>query len=446
MATQRITAELVEAMKPGDVVWDTETRGFGVRFRGSAIYIIKTRIRGKQTILTIGRHKDPMPASKTDDKVKLWGAQSARKEAIRLLGLIKAGKDPTAERREAKLAPTLAEFAARYVAEYTEPHKKPRTKIEDARLLKLHILPALGKSRLREITKAEVARFHSSKHAAPVAANRALALLSAILGWAEKVGERDDNSNPCRHIDRFPETARERFLTVEELARLGDALERVAVAWTEESKAAWGDECREQAHKAGMSGTQGDEWVKRRMPIRDSAEDWRVLAAVRLLLFSGARLSEILTLQWGWINFETGIARLPDSKTGRKNLILPAPALEILAALPRMEGNPHVLPGDKAAASFVGIQKPWQRIRAIAGLTDIHLHDLRHSFASSTVAAGDSLFIVAKLLGHRQSSTSERYSHLAPDPARAVADRTAERLNAQLRGTSGEVVTMRKPG
>jgi integrase len=173
------------------------------------------------------------------------------------------------------------------------------------------------------------------------------------------------------------------------------------------------------------------------MPRRDTAEDWRAIAAFRLLLFTGARLSEILTLRWQWIDEAAGVARLPDSKTGAKNLYLPPGAAAVLAALPRVAGDAHVLPGARAGFAFVGIQKPWQRVRALAALPDVHIHDLRHAFASTAVAAGDSLFIVGKLLGHRQASTTERYSHLAPDPAAAVAARTADRLAAMMRGGAG---------
>jgi integrase len=145
-------------------------------------------------------------------------------------------------------------------------------------------------------------------------------------------------------------------------------------------------------------------------------------------------------LRWKRIDSRAGIARLPDSKTGAKNLYLPPGALAVLDLLPRMSGNPHVLPGDRPGASFGGIQKPWQRARSLAGLPDLRLHDLRHAFASVAVAARDSLYIVGKLLGHRQASTTERYSHLAPDPAKAVADRTAERLRAMLAGASDGAV------
>lgn len=403
MATKRITAEIVEHMAEGDQVWDTECRGFGIRKRGrDATYCVKTRVKGRQVLYTIGRHGKGA-----------YGAESARREAIRILGLIRDGRDPADERRQAKGAITFAAFTERYVTEYATPHKKLRTVVEDKRLLDQRILPAIGKLRLPEITKADIQRLHHSMRDTPVAANRALALVSSILGWAERIGERPDNSNPCRNIEKNKEKPRERYLTADELARLGDALVT--------------------AETTGMA-------------------DWRAIAAIRLLLFSGARRSEILTLKWEWIDLQTGIAGLPDSKTGARNIFLSAPALELLAGLPRLSGNPYVLPGDRAAAPFVGVAKPWERIRAAAGIRDVHLHDLRHSFASVAIGGGDALFIVGKLLGHRKSVTTERYAHLAADVASAAADRTGARIAAMMGGSKpAEVIEInpnpkRKPG
>jgi integrase len=427
MPMKRITAGAVEAMASGAVIWDTEVRGFGIRHRvRDRVYLLKTRIKGCQRILTIGRHGRGA-----------WGPESARREAIRLLGLIRDGKDPAADRDEAKAAPDLATFATRYLTEYARPHKKPRSVAEDERLLKLHILPALGASKVREIGKADVARFHAAMRPTPVAGNRALAMLSAMLGWAEKVGERPDNSNPCRHIDRYPEKPVEKLLTAGELARLGDALVCAAQPWTDVSRAAWRQQCERQA--MDITGSERAASIKARMPRRNTAEDWRAIAAFRLLIFTGARLGEVLTLRWEWIDASQGIARLPDSKTGAKNLYVPPGALAVLGGLPRMASNPHVLPGDRPGAAFVGIQKPWQRVRALAGLPDLRIHDLRHAFASVAVASGDSLFIVGKILGHRQASTTERYAHLAPDPAKAVAARTAERLAGLLGAKDAEI-------
>ena len=422
-ANRPIRKELVESLAPGSTAWDTEVRGFGVRRqRRDAFYIVKYRTKdGRQRVYTIGRHG---PGE--------WMPDRARREATRIKGLVRDGRDPAAARDEDKASPTFRDFAERYMREYASSHNKPKTRIEDERRLKLYVLPALGTLKLRDIDRAAIARMHSSLAEKPVTANRALALLSAVLSWAERVGERPDGSNPCRHIDRYPEKARERLVTAPELARLGDALDIAANGWTADSKAVWRDECLKQAAEAG----ERDIGVAAlaRMPTRDTAEDWRAIAAFRLLILTGARLSEILTLRREWIDAAVGVARLPDSKTGRKNLYLPPGACAVLDLLPRLSGNPYVLPGDRPGGHFIGVQKPWQRVRRLAGLPDLRLHDLRHAFASVAIAAGNSLFIVGKVLGHRQASTTERYSHLAPDPAKAVADRTAQRLADMLRG------------
>ncbi len=423
MPIKRITAAAVDAMTPGMILWDSEVRGFGIRYRSrDRIYLVKTRIKGQQRILTIGRNGRGA-----------WGPETARREAIRLLGLIRAGKDPASERDQNKDTPQFSSFATRYIIEYGRPHKKARSVTEDERMLRRHILPAFGRLKVTEIGKSEVARFHASLRGKPVAANRSLALLSAMLGWAESVGDRPDGSNPCRHIERYPEKPRERLLSAPEISRLGDAVEHAAQSWTEASKVAWRQECIAQAERMNVAQHDLAAWVEARMPLRKTAEDWRAIAAVRLLIFTGGRLNEILSLRWEWIDTAQGVARLPDSKTGAKNLYLTPGALAVLEALPRMAGNAHVLPGERPGAHFIGIQKPWQRIRALAALPDLRIHDLRHAFASVAVASGDSLFIVGKILGHRHTTTTARYAHLAPDPAKAVADRTAERLANLLR-------------
>jgi integrase len=431
--SRTIRTNVVQSLSAGKTEWDSEVRGFGVRRqRRDAFYIVKYRDKdGRQRVYTIGRHG---PGD--------WMPDRARKEAIRIKGLVRDGRDPAVERDRTKSAPTMAAFVDRYVREYAVAHKKTSTRVQDERRLTLNILPALGSMKLRDIDRADVARLHASLIETPVTANRVVDLLSAILGWAERIGERPQHSNPCRHIDRYPEKARERLLTAPELARLGDALDRSAEAWTPDTKAAWRDLCLRQAEETGERNALAH--AAERMPKRDSAEDWRAIAAIRLLITTGGRLGEILTLRWEWIDAARGTARLPDSKTGAKNLYMPPGALAVLDALPRLAGNPHVLPSDRPGGHFIGIQKPWQRIRKLAALADLRLHDLRHAFASVAVASGDSLFIVGKILGHRQASTTERYSHLAPDPALAVATRTAERLTdlmgANRRKASADVV------
>lgn len=384
MPVRKLTKNAVSSLRPGVTIWDTDVRGFGARRRkGATTFVLKTRARGRQTFLSIGRFGSP------------WTVEMARKEALRLLGDIASGGDPSASKRHDRRAPTLTEFAERYVSEYAAAHKKARTIEEDVRMLRLHILPALGTLKIGNVTRTDIARFHSGRRHHPTNANRCLALLSHIMTIAERWGERTDGSNPCKHVERYPEGKRERFLTPDELRRLGDTLLSV----------------EKTAHPSAV-------------------------AAIRLLIFTGGRLSEVLGLKWDWIDFARGIARLPDSKTGAKNLTLPMPALEVLANLPRLANNPFVLPGERRGAQFAGIQKAWQRIRKIAGLSNVRIHDLRHAFASVAVQSDESLYLVGRVLGHQQIATTQRYAHLAPAALRAVADRTAERLSEMMRGLS----------
>lgn len=387
MSVEKITLRVVTNMIPTDTIWDTVVRGFGVRKqRRDPVYVLKYRFQGRQRFFTIGKHGAP------------WTPDTARSEALRLLGSIasnEAPRDPSSERSFLKAQPTFAEFAEQYLTQYAEAHKKPRTVAEDRRNIFLHVLPMLGHLRVSDITRADVARFHASRRKFPANANRCLATLSHMLTIAETWGLRPEDSNPCRKIKRYAEFARERSLNPGELERLGKALRHV----------------------------QSDP---------DSAEDWRAIACFKLLLFTGARLSEVLTLRWEWIDWHRGLARLPDSKTGRKNLVLPTPALDLLQVLPAKSATGYVLPGIRVGSHFVGIQKPWQRTRKLAGLEDVRLHDLRHAFASVAVSAGDSLYAVGAILGHRHAETTQRYAHLSIDPVHAVADKTAVRIAGLL--------------
>jgi integrase len=397
VATRRITKSLVDRLESGCIVWDDDCRGFGVRRQvRDASYILKVRIHGRQRFLTIGKHGGP------------WTPETARVRARRLLGEIAEGKDPAAVRDAQLAVPSFKEFSDRYLAEYAVPRKKPRSVEEDRRNLRLHILPELSKRRLTDITDSDIARLHAKAKSRPANANRCLALLSHIFNIAEKWGDRPRGTNPCGHIDKYPERTRERMLSPEELMRLGDALRLAATGYPDHFK------------------------VNGRAIERRSSEDWRAIALIRLLIFTGARLQEVMTMRWTEIDEARGIARLPDSKTGAKNVFLPAPALEVLSTLPRVDSNPFVLPGDRGGQHFNGPQKAWQRIRALAELDDVRIHDLRHAHASIAVAGGESLYVVGKMLGHSQAVTTQRYAHLAIDPVLAAADRTAQRIAAAM--------------
>jgi integrase len=272
---------------------------------------------------------------------------------------------------------------------------------EYRRLFDRTVLPAIGTRRVTDITRQDMAKLHHSRRATPAEANHALAVSSAMFSYAERIGWRPEGSNPCRHITRFPLRRHERFLSADELARLGDAL-------------------------AAYSGS----------PF--------AVAAIKLLVFTGARLGEVLGLQWRWIDVERGEVRLPDSKTGVKTLHLPPPALTVLASLPRLEGNPHVVAGAIPGAALVDLERPWRAIRKAAGLDDVRLHDLRHSFASAAVASGMGLPIVGKMLGHTQAATTQRYAHLASDPVKAAAATVANKIAAAMSGEPAAIVKLRQ--
>jgi integrase len=289
----------------------------------------------------------------------------------------------------------VMELGARFLRDYVPQHCKQSTAYEYRRAVELFINPALGRHRISDVLRADVAGFHHGLRDRPYQANRALGVLSKMMNVAEEWGLRPDGSNPCRHVKKYREVKRERYLTREELQRLG------AVLADKETKA---------------------------------TESPFVIAAIALLVLTGARLSEILTLRWAYVDLENGVLRLPDSKTGAKLIYLNATAIQLLRTMPRMQGNPHVIAGAKPGAHLVELQKPWRRIRAKAGLNDVRIHDLRHSFASVAAGTGMSLPMIGKLLGHTQASTTQRYAHLATDPVRAAADAIGAEIVAVMSG------------
>ena len=398
----KITKRSVDSLRTdlqGEVtLWDSEIKGFGVRLRagGALTYLVRYRpgTGGRGSPLrtyTIGRHGSP------------WTPNLARDEAKRILGMVAEGADPAQDHSMRRQAPTVADLAARFLAEHVEPKRKNRTALEYQRLIELHIVPFLGSRKVSDVSRTDASKLHHALRATPYQANRVLAVLGKMLNLAEHWGLRPDGSNPCRHVDKFPEKSRERMLSADELARLGKAL-------------------------ADYSGSP------------------YTIAAIKLLVFTGARLSEILGLRWDWISFERCEARLPDSKTGAKTIHLAPPALAVLNELPRLEDCPFVIAGRKASSALVNLEKPWRHIRTAAGLNDVRLHDLRHAFASIAVASGMGLPIIGKMLGHSQSATTARYAHLASDPVKAAAEVVANRIERALQSENDGDFTLVRIG
>jgi len=392
----KLTVRTVSAAKVGErdlFIWDDELSGFGLRVKPSGVksYIIQYRNQHHQSRrYTVGRHGVLSP-------------EKARDTARRLLVDIQDGADPAKTRKDTREAPSVADLAARYLDEHARAKKRPSSVRMDQANLRLHVLPTLGRMKVAAVTRPDIANLHHSMRDRPGAANRVLALLSKMFNLAEKWSIRPDGSNPCRHVERYRERKMERFLSAEELGRLGTVLAEAE---------------------------------------RTATERPSVIAAIRLLIFTGARLGEILGLRWVHVDFEWTCIRLPESKTGAKVIHLSAPALEVLNGVERREDNPWVIAGREQGKPLVNLRKPWHRIREAAGLADVRLHDLRHSFASVGAASGLSLPMIGALLGHSQPATTARYAHLAADPLKQATRIIGERIAAAMKGGGGVVVEL----
>jgi integrase len=398
----RITESVVRRLAPATIAWDIDVRGFGIRKQlRDPVYLLKYRAGGKQRVYTIGLHGSP------------WTVEKARNEAVQLLGEIAKGTDPALLREKMKAAPNFAEFADQYLREVSDTHKKASTAGEDRRMLKLHIRPRFAGRKVAEIDRGDVARLHGSLKKTPVMANRVVSLVSHMLNHAVDKGLRPEGPNPCRTVKKYAEQSQERFLSIEELGRLGAAIaeaETVGIPWRP-------DPAKQVKHAPKVEN--------RRTLIGQHAA-----AALRLLLFTGARLREVLRLRWEHVDFDRGLLFLPDSKTGKKTIVLNAPALAVLAGLPR--AGDYVICGEDVAKPRADLKRPWNLIRRRANLADVRIHDLRHTFASIGAGASLGLPIVGKLLGHSQPSTTARYAHLDADPVRRASNTIGNQIAAAL--------------
>ncbi len=433
----RITKRLVDAAQPGDRtyrLWDSELKGFGLKVTpaGAKTYIATYRAgtgrAAPQREYTLGRHGVLTP-------------DQAREEARRILSAARLGTDPQGERKRLRGERTVAQLCDLYLEEGASG-KKATTLATDRYRIEAHIKPLLGRKPLSAVTAGDVERFMRDVAAGKTAvdrqrlgpraytqprggkgtASRTVGLLGGIFAFAVRHKLRPDN--PVHGVARYKDGRSERFLSAQELARLGEAIEA-----------------------AGLEGRNA-----------------MGLAVIRLLTTTGARKGEIEALRWDEVDFERSALRLSDSKTGAKVVAIGAPALALLSELAakaeaerealaieaKAEGktvpppSPYVFPASRGEAGhWTGTKKVWEAVRAKAGLADVRLHDLRHTYASLAIGAaggGQSLAIIGKLLGHKDVRTTARYAHLADDPVRQAADRIAHAAAAGLSGRSAEVV------
>ncbi len=448
MPTKKITLNSVKDIKPSETLWDTDTTGFGCRCQQQdKIFVVKYRVgsgrAARQRFYKIGKLGAP------------WTPDTARDEAKRILGLVSQGKDPASEREKDRTSPDMNEAFDLFM-KHGQGKRGERTLNEYRRMYDRMVKVTLGKYRVKDIIAADISRLHiANAHIAPQA-NRLLQMLSAFLNWCERQEYRDQGTNPCRFIEKYKEKSRERFLSEEELFCLSQAMSQYEERYRF---------LKEQSHKKHKSGET-----------EENAVTQYVTAAIRLLLFTGARRNEILDLKWGDVDFQNRLIRLQESKTGQKTIYLSAPALMILSELPQIEGNPYVICGKKNGTRLVNIKDPWKRICRLAtlnlwerqthlaslisnlkvktpetqteaelfdavqseakkeklklsiGLMDVHIHDLRHNYASTAVITGHHLKVVGSLLGHADTKTTERYAHLANDPLQTANEAISNKI------------------
>ena len=439
MPTVNLGRRELKALRPtpgrATTFYDAKLKGFGVRFHksGRAAYIVEYR--------PLGSGRDAPKKRITIAALDAMKLEAARDAAKNMLAGIRLGADPMAERQASRRAETVADLFAAYLKEHVRPKLKPGTAALYAGYDKHWIGPAWGTRKAESITRADVQRLQRQvaerREKAPAkkvgrgcpplggkgVANRLLAFVSGAYRWGSESGILPEGfPNPARGVKKFAGQARERFLSSEEFARLGEAL-RLA----QDEGLPWHpDPTKPKANRAAKEEN------------RRVVFDGYSVAAIRLLILTGARLREILNLKWSEVDFERGLLFLGDSKTGPKPIVLSPPALEVLAGLERV--GAFVIASGDTEKPKTDLHKPWARISKHAGLEGVRLHDLRHTYASVGVGGGLNLPVIGKLLGHKNTSTTQKYAHLSDDPVRAGANAIANRIAAMMGGTSGEVV------
>ena len=384
----KLSKRTIDAAKPSEaryVLWDTELKGFGLRVESSGLksFLVRYRHLGRRRFLSLGRFGEITP-------------EQARLLAQKALSKVREGADPANERSQDREAITVKKLVERFLADHVEEKRKSKTATHYRSVLEGYLVPKFGSKKAQELTRADMAKLHLEIKHAPYQANRLLAVVASMYSFGDKHGLTPEDYNPAKKIERFPETRRERFLTTEELKKLGQAFREL--------------------DESGRFGT--------------------AIPALMFLLLTGARLNEILKLKWSYVDMERGLLLLPDSKTGKKAVTLNSASAAILDELrtkaDEKKNGEYVFYGVDSAIPRSDLKKPWAAITELTGLDGLRIHDLRHSFASVGAVAGLGLPIVGKLLGHTQASTTQRYAHLDVDPLRRAADAIGSVITAAL--------------
>jgi len=410
----------LDAATPREIrydLFDSKLKGFGLRVTPSG---------EKSWFVTYRTGDGGRNAPKkrvTLGKASTLTPDQARDGAQKLLASVRLGADPATAKATRRAVITIAELSDQFLTNHVAIKRKPGTAAHYADVLNRIVVPELGKLKVDSVTRADLAKLHQKWKHTPFQANRVLAVVGSMYSFGSKVGVVPEGMNPARGVERYEEDGRERYLTSAELDRLGTAIreaETIGVLWNI-------DPTKKGAKHLGKNATE------RRTSISKEAA-----AALRLLIFTGARLREILHLKWEEVDMERGLLFLQDSKTRKKTIVLSAAALAVLASLTRV--SIYVIPGEPITRSDgsvierprADLKRPWAVVSRSAGLTGVRIHDLRHTYASVGAGGGLGLQIIGKLLGHAQASTTARYAHLAADPMRNASNAIGSHIAAAM--------------
>lgn len=402
----RLTKRVIEALETTGkryAAFDDDLKGFAVR----------VGISGDKSFYLVYRAGKGRAAAKK--WLRLGTFPSMTVEQARGIAKTKAaqvaiGQDPAEQMKENKAAPTVKAALALFFEQH-DPKIKRSTSAAYHRIAEQRVIPAMGNLKAKAVQHKHIAALHFAMRETPYQANRCAALLSKFFGWCEKSGYRERGSNPVTGLEKYEELKRKAFMGREELEALGNAFTLMHV----------------QGYIDPKTG-------------KITALDPVIASAIKMLLFTGARCMEVLTLKWEYIVMHKGLANLPDSKTGAKVLHLPPPALALLEALPRV--NEYCFPGRRGTGHIVNVKDTWRRLLETAGLSGWRIHDLRHAYASYAASSGKSLPVIGAILGHSQPATTQRYAHLADNPVAAAAAETAAQIQKDF--TGGKVLPFKK--
>mgnify|MGYP001766162673 CR=1 FL=1 len=424
-AVPKITKRFVDTAEPRAekwIAWDDDLAGFGLSVMPSGVksYVLRYRTtEGRDRRLTIGRHGVLTP-------------DLARQQAKELLLGVTKGGDPLGDRRGRRAGATMADLFDRYLEEHVAVRLSPRTAKEQRRIVEKHLRPEFQGLKVEGFTSQDARRLHFAMRKTPRQANYTLGILSKALSLAEEWGMRPEGRNPCSRIDKYPEASRDRFLTPVEVERLGRTLidaETIGLPWVLD------EDDEPSKHLAKPEN-------------RRTAVDPTAVAVVRLLLLTGARLSEITELEWGHVDFERGTIALPHQKgRARRAHVVPTAAMDLLARRPRVEGSPWVFPRATDPARTISvfvIENAWARIRTAAEMKDVRLHDLRHTVGTWAARTGANAFQIRDVLRHSGVAMTGRYVNRDDEPLRALTEIVGAALTDALEGKRAEVVPIKR--